>query len=188
MRYLAATLPQMRSPIGTLGEEIELARAYLELFALRMGERLSFSIALPAELAPLPFPRMVVLTLVENAIKHGLAPADDGGSITVSAGVADGKLLVSVADDGVGFGQADTGGTGIGLANIRARLLTQYGRAARLELGEGAAGGVEAIVRLPLSRGEPSGRDSSPARFTRSNETGALSASAPGVSAWTVAA
>ena len=164
MRYLAATLPQMRSPVGTLGEEIELARAYLELFALRMGDRLRFSISLPAELAPLSFPRMVVLTLVENAIKHGLAPADDGGSIAVSARIEDRQLLVSVVDDGVGFGVADTGGTGIGLVNIRARLLTQYGRGARLGLGAGAQGGVEAVVRLPLEADGASDRTMSAPR------------------------
>jgi hypothetical protein len=151
--YLAATLPQMRAPLGTLGEEFELTRAYLELFAVRMGGRLRFTIDLPERLAPLPFPRMIVLTLVENAIKHGLAPAADGGSVCVRADTEGSRLLVRVTDDGVGFGAANTGGTGIGLVNVRARLRTQFGTDALLEIGPGESAGVEAVVRLPLVHG-----------------------------------
>jgi sensor histidine kinase YesM len=149
--YLAAALPQMRSPIGTLGEEIELARAYLELFSIRMGKRLSFSIdACDSALAE-AFPRMVVLTLVENAIKHGLAPAENGGHVAIAAKLHDTRLCVSVIDDGVGFGAAATSGTGIGLANIRARLLTAYGRSAQLDVGSGPVSGVVATISLPLT-------------------------------------
>jgi signal transduction histidine kinase len=148
--YLSATLPQMRAPLGTLGEEFELSRAYLELFAVRMGGRLRFTLDLPDRLASVPFPRMIVLTLVENAIKHGLAPAADGGSICVRADTEGSRLFVRVSDDGVGFGMANTGGTGIGLVNVRARLRTQFGKDARLEIGPGERAGVEAVVRLPL--------------------------------------
>ncbi len=155
VRYLEASLPRMRAPLSSLGDEIELTRAYLELFALRMGPRLRFSIDVPAALSSLAFPRIALLTLVENAIKHGLMPSDDGGSIAVTARVDGDSAVVSVADDGVGFGAADTGGTGIGLVNIRARLLAQYGRGARLEIGTGEAGGVVASLRIP--------RDPSPA-------------------------
>lgn len=151
IRYLSAALPQMRSPLGTLGEEIELTRAYLELFAIRMGDRLTYSIEASTAAASEGFPRMVLLTLVENAIKHGLAPAENGGHVAIVATVDKSHLRVSVVDDGVGFGAAATGGTGIGLANIRARLLTAYGRAARLEVGSGPASGVEATISLPTS-------------------------------------
>ncbi len=150
VRYLEASLPRMRAPLASLGDEIELTRAYLELFALRMGPRLRFSIEVPTALMSLAFPRMAMVTLAENAIKHGLMPSADGGSIAVTARVDGDAAVVAVTDDGVGFGAADTGGTGIGLVNIRARLLAQYGRSARLEIGAGEQGGVIASVRIPL--------------------------------------
>jgi len=154
--YLRAALPQMRSAVGTLGEEAELVRAYLELFALRMGARLAFSMEVPGPLAALPFPRMMLITLVENAIKHGLMPSEHGGKVRVEARGDPGQLVVSVVDDGVGFGAAQTGGTGVGLANIRARLATQYGGAAGLLIESGTSGlaplGVCASIRLPLAQ------------------------------------
>ena len=119
----------MRAPLGTLGEEFELTRAYLELFAVRMGARLRFTIELPERLACVPFPRMVVLTLVD-AIKHGLAPAADGGSVCVRADTEGSRLLVSVTDDGVGFGAANTGGTGIGLVTFAHACARSSGRTA----------------------------------------------------------
>ena len=169
VRYLAAALPQMRSPTGTLGEEIELVRAYLELFAIRMGDRLSFSIDASKSALPEAFPRMVLLTLVENAIKHGLAPAENGGHVAVIADIDDARLRVSVTDNGVGFGAANTGGTGIGLANIRARLLTAYGRSARLEVGSGANAGVVATITLPLAPTSETRADVRRKELTRSS-------------------
>ncbi|MCE9661586.1 MAG: histidine kinase [Burkholderiales bacterium] len=166
MRYLAASLPQMRASSGTLGAEVELTRAYLELFALRMGPRLRFTIDLSPSLDGLCFPRMTLITLAENAIKHGLMPSDQGGTIAIRARAEGASLVVSVSDDGVGFGAADTAGTGIGLANIRARLLTQHGRAARLSLKAGEGGGVEATIRLPFAPdpvNAPNPRQASPA-------------------------
>ena len=165
VRYLAASLPRMRAPLASLGDEIELTRAYLELFALRMGPRLRFSIDVPAALSALRFPRMALLTLVENAIKHGLMPSDDGGTIAVTARIDGDMAVVSVADDGVGFGAADTGGTGIGLVNIRARLLAQYGRNARLEIGVGVgeSGGVTASVCVPHAQQQQHAKTLSPA-------------------------
>ena len=155
LRYLRAALPQMRAAEGTLGEEVELVRAYLELFSLRMGSRLAFSIQVPEPLVGHPYPRMMLITLVENAIKHGLMPSENGGTVRVDAGVDRGDLVVSVSDDGVGFGAADTGGTGVGLANIRARLATQYAGAARLIVESGlqdaSARGVRASIRVPLT-------------------------------------
>jgi Histidine kinase len=150
MRYLSASLPQMRAASSTLGAEVELTRAYLELFSLRMGSRLSFSIDLPNSLTTVCFPRMILVTLAENAIKHGLMPSDQGGTITIEAHTEAASLVISVVDDGVGFGAADTAGTGIGLANIRARLLTQYGGAARLSLSPAQGGGVVASLRVPM--------------------------------------
>ncbi len=167
MRYLAASLPQMRASSGTLGEEVELTRAYLELFALRMGPRLRFTIDVPPSLAALYFPRMTLITLAENAIKHGLMPSERGGTIVIRAEAEATSLVVSVADDGVGFGAADTAGTGIGLANIRARLLTQHGRSARLSLKAGARGGVEATIRMPFASGAVGASSSRPSASVR---------------------
>ncbi len=149
VRYLEASLPRMRAPLSSLGDEIELTRAYLELFALRMGPRLRFSIDMPPALSALAFPRMALLTLAENAIKHGVMPSADGGSIAVTARIDGNAAVVTVSDDGVGYGAADTSGTGIGLVNIRARLMAQYGRRARLEICAGEKGGVIASVRIP---------------------------------------
>jgi LytS/YehU family sensor histidine kinase len=159
LRYLRAALPQMRAALGTLGEEAELVRAYLELFSLRMGARLAFAIEVPEALGAQAFPRMMLITLTENALKHGLMPSDSGGTVRVEAQVEAGRLVVSVSDDGVGFGAADTGGTGVSLANIRARLATQYPGAASLVVESGTAGplpqGVRATIRLPLAGAAP---------------------------------
>ena len=107
------------APLSALGEEFELARAYLALFQVRMGPRLRFVMELPPALRGLRFPPMVLATLAENAIKHGLAPADRGGTVQLTARRVEIMLEVSVVDDGVGFG-TDTGGHGVGLANTKA--------------------------------------------------------------------
>ncbi len=148
MTYLRAALPQVRRSESTLGDEFELARAYLQLFQVRMGPRLRFTLDLPPELRSLPFPPMILVTLAENAIKHGLAPADLGGSVQVRAR-HDGRLLeVSVADDGVGFG-SESLGHGVGLANIRRQLAARFGEQAALALEERDTGGVIARLSLP---------------------------------------
>ena len=94
---------------------------------------------------------MMLITLVENAIRHGLVPSDDGGRVLIQARAESGQLVVDVEDDGVGFGAAPTGGTGVGLANIRSRLATQYGAAARLSIGGAVPKGVRASIRLPMA-------------------------------------
>ena len=148
MIYLRAALPQVRRNESTLGEEFELARAYLALFQVRMGPRLRFVMDLPPALRGLRFPPMVLATLAENAIKHGLAPADRGGTVQLTARLVGIMLEVSVVDDGVGFG-ADTGGHGVGLANIRRQLTARFGERASLSLEQRASGGVAATLRLP---------------------------------------
>jgi len=148
MTYLRAALPQVWRAESTLGEEFELARAYLQLFQVRMGPRLRFVLDLPPALRRLPFPPMVLVTLSENAIKHGLAPADLGGTVQLTARRVDGTLEVSVADDGVGFG-TDTGGHGFGLVNIRRQLTARFGEQASLSLEQRDSGGVIARLTLP---------------------------------------
>jgi sensor histidine kinase YesM len=148
MRYLGVALPQMRSGGTTLGREAALAEAYLGIQKLRMGRRLAYAIDIPPALHDVPMPPMMLLTLVENAIKHGLAPLPEGGFIRVGAAVEHDELRLQVSDSGRGFAQ--TSGAGTGIANIRARLDALHGRAARLDLGLNQPRGVTATLTLPL--------------------------------------
>jgi signal transduction histidine kinase len=154
MTYLRAALPQVRRTESTLGEEFELARAYLQLFQVRMGPRLHFTLDLPPALRRMPFPPMVLVTLAENAVKHGLAPADLGGTVALCARHSGGTLEVSVADDGVGFGP-DAGGHGVGLVNIRRQLAARFGNQASLSLEQRDSGGVIARLALPCDAALP---------------------------------
>ncbi len=147
--YLRAALPGMRRHESTLADELELVRHYLAILQMRMGERLSFDITAPDELLSAQLPTLVLPTLVENAIKHGLSPLPEGGRIEIRAASAEnGGLTVEVADNGQGFGAA-SGGAGVGLANTRARLAARFGDAAALELEAAQPRGVVARVRLP---------------------------------------
>ena len=147
--YLRAALPGMRRHESTLADELELVRHYLAILQMRMGERLSFDIAAPPDLLTARLPTLVLPTLVENAIKHGLSPLPEGGRIAIRADhTADGGFSVEVMDNGQGFGAA-SGGTGVGLANTRARLAARFGDAAELELEAAQPRGVIARVRLP---------------------------------------
>ncbi len=147
IRYLRAALPQMREQASTLAREIEMVRAYLEIQRVRMGDRLSFSITPPRELLAHPMPPMMLISLVENAIKHGIDPRPDGGRIDVTAEATAHGLRVTVADTGCGL--SELRGMGIGLGNIREHLATLYGQAARLDLVENAPHGVVASIEWP---------------------------------------
>ena len=151
MRYLEVALPRMRDSRSTLAGEVTLIESYLEVQRIRMGRRLAFEIDVPVELRPLEVPPMMLLTLVENAIKHGLNPLPEGGSLRVQAR-RDGELLcIDVADCGRGFHATSGGGTG--LANIRARLAAMHGDAASLALAENYPRGVTSTLRLPAASG-----------------------------------
>jgi signal transduction histidine kinase len=149
MRYLEVALPQMRDSESTLGRDSELVDAFLRIQRIRMGSRLTFSIDIPAALLAHSVPPMMLLTLAENAIKHGLNPSPDGGLIRVTARVEADRLLLSVADTGVGFGPGS--GAGTGLANTRARLAAQFGDRASLALENNDLGGATATIALPLA-------------------------------------
>ena len=146
--YLRAALPSMRRSESTLGQELELVRNYLTILQMRMGERLAFEIDAAPDLLDARLPPMVLPTLVENAIKHGLSPLPEGGHISISARQHNDELAVEVRDDGQGF--AASGGSGVGLANTRARLAALFGVRAVLELEAVLPRGVVARVRLPL--------------------------------------
>lgn len=152
--YLRAALPQMRQESSTLGRELSLIKPYLELLKLRIEDRLNYRIDVPQGLESTVFPPMVLQSLVENAIKHGIEPKPEGGQITVSAQVIDGKLQVEVTDTGVGLQQgnvyaASTRGTGLGLDNIRERLAMLYPGRSKIELRAGSQGGTVVQLEIP---------------------------------------
>jgi len=153
MRYLRTALPQLRSRHASLGEEVDLARAYLDLFQLRMGAQLAFSIEVDSALRDAEFPPMLLVTLVENAIKHGLEPAG-GGRIEVLARRRRHLLEVAVFDDGAGFSATASSGTGVGLVNARRQLEARYQGRARLHLEEREPHGARAVIVIPLRRAQ----------------------------------
>jgi signal transduction histidine kinase len=150
--YLRSALPQMRQTASTLGRELAMARAYLNVQRTRMGERLHVEIDVPDALADASLPPMMLVTLVENAIKHGIGPKREGGTVRIGARAAQGRLQIDVSDDGVGLRLGT--GTGRGLANTRARLATQFGAAGVLEIGTRDGGGVCALLALPYQPSE----------------------------------
>ncbi len=152
---LRASMPSMREAAGNgqsvrdLGREIAVIRPYLEILKVRMEERLTTDIAVPEGLMSAEFPPMMIQTLVENAIKHGLEPKAEGGHLRVAAEIVHGKLQMTVADTGLGFGKAATAGTGVGLANIRERLQMLYGTKASLTVAENQPSGTVVTVTVP---------------------------------------
>jgi hypothetical protein len=151
IQYLRAVLPQMRDSNLTtnLGREVDMVTAYLDLLKMRMEERLTVDIAIPDGLRSAAFPPMMLQSMVENAIKHGLECKPEGGTLRVSAEVAHNKLRVTVADDGVGFGVMPSNGTGLGLTNIRERLKLLHGEAGQLHIAANSPSGVIATIEVP---------------------------------------
>jgi MFS family permease len=152
--YLRATLPQMREAGTTVGREFALVRAYLEVLQVRMGSRLAFTFDLPGGLAERQMPPMMLISLVENAIKHGLEPVEAGGRIDLSATEAGDELYIQVSNTGAALDPTAKGGTG--LSNIRDRLHALYGNKARLVMEERQSQGVIARIELPAAVEDPS--------------------------------
>jgi signal transduction histidine kinase len=161
--YLRASIPKMRddgiNDSSTVGAQIDSVRAYLELMKVRMDKRLTFDLDVPAELRRADFPPLMVITLVENAIKHGIEGKPEGGHVEVHVEVhaqADDHVLrLTVQDNGIGFEAAQTSGmkkpgTGLGLRNIRTQLATMYGDRARLIMKAPPEGGFAATIELPF--------------------------------------
>jgi signal transduction histidine kinase len=150
---LRASMPSLREAQAAgcrdLGRELAVVRPYLEILKVRMEDRLHSVIDVPDGLHSAEFPPLMLQSLVENAIKHGLEPKPEGGTLRLHAQVLHGKLAVSVADSGVGFAKAGTAGTGVGLANIRERLALLYGGRAGLGVGENPGGGTVVTITVP---------------------------------------
>jgi len=151
IEYLRAALPQLRASSTTLGKEVGLAAAYLNILKMRMGARLAFTIDVPADLAEHPFPPNLLISLVENAVKHGVEPAADGGAITVTARHEGTLLKVTVTDTGRGDAVPVQPGDGVGLSNVRERLGALYGGHGSFTLVHDAPGGTHATLSIPFA-------------------------------------
>jgi LytS/YehU family sensor histidine kinase len=148
IRYLRSAMPQMRDGSRpTLGQQLSLSSAFLEIMAVRMEERLETVMNVPEGLKTAVFPSMMLQTLVENAVKHGLEPKAAGGRIEIGAEIVDGKLAVHVLDTGAGF--MPKSDAGVGLANIRERLQAMYNGRAELIISVPPAGGTCATIKVP---------------------------------------
>ena len=160
--YLRGALPQLRQESSTVGREMRLIRSYLELLKMRMEERLEVEYAIPESLESAEFPPMMLQSLVENAIKHGIEPKPEGGKIRVAAGVQNTQLWVEVSDTGVGVPDGDlldgpTSGTGVGLQNIRERLAMLYPGKSRLMLISDPSKGTVLKITVPYTVGNQNG-------------------------------
>ncbi|APP77738.1 histidine kinase [Xanthomonas vesicatoria ATCC 35937] len=150
IQYLRRSLPSADDATSTLGEELERTQAYLEILRIRMGARLALQVEVPYELRGLQLPSMMLQTLVENAIKHGLEPKPGGGTVWILARrLDDRQATLTVADDGQGF-NTHSHGTGIGLKNLRERLQLIYAGAASFAIVSNFPTGVAATLTLPL--------------------------------------
>jgi LytS/YehU family sensor histidine kinase len=156
-KHLRATMPKLRAEPGlssTLSEQFAICSSYLELMKVRLGDRLQVDVRLPAELHDAAFPPLLLISLVENAIKHGVEPKPGVTRVALIArAIDDGdreRIEVQVEDDGAGLKLGV--GEGTGLANVRAQLLTRFGAAASFELLERAGGGVLARLTVPRER------------------------------------
>ncbi len=147
IHYLRTSLSRTFPDPITLGQEIDMIKAYLNIQKIRMGERLRFKIELPDAVRRHPFPPMLLQPLVENAVKHGLEPKVDGGEIMIKALEKDDLLRIEVMDTGNGFSSSHKAGVGIG--NVRERIKLLYGEKGRLILEENKPNGVRAIIEVP---------------------------------------
>ncbi|MFC5498529.1 sensor histidine kinase [Caenimonas terrae] len=149
--YLRAAVPSLGDSHGSVAREIELVRAYLDLMHMRMPDRLQFSVHADTGALDLLCPPMALLTLVENSVRHGIDPGEQGGRIDVSVLLRDGRCIARVADTGVGLRDAG-GGHGTGLESLRERMQLAFGGGAQLRLTGNVPHGVCAELEFPAQR------------------------------------
>ncbi|MEZ5463202.1 sensor histidine kinase [Dokdonella sp.] len=152
--YLRAAVPRLHEPATTMKQEIELVRAYLEVMHMRMPDRLQYMLQVENSSLTLHCPPMALLTLVENAVRHGIDPSEAGGRIEVRVTEENGQCRCQVIDTGVGM-QDSFDNIGTGLANLRERMRLMFGDAARLRLNPLVPQGVSAELEFPARRGVP---------------------------------
>jgi LytS/YehU family sensor histidine kinase len=152
--YLRAAVPRMHETGTTLGQELELVRAYLDLMKMRMPDRLDFALHVDPAASAQRCPPMTLLTLVENAVRHGIDPKEDGGRIDIEVRESRGRCVIRVTDTGLGL-KSTGGGLGTGLATLRERLQLAFGDEARLDLRAVEPHGVCAEIDLPARRAAP---------------------------------
>jgi LytS/YehU family sensor histidine kinase len=149
--YLRAAVPRLHEPATTLGQELELVRAYLEVMHMRMPDRMQYVLHVDEATLALHCPPMTLLTLVENAVRHGIDPSEDGGRIEVRVIEHDGRCRAQVVDTGVGLRHSGAG-LGTGLSTLRERLQLTFGDSVELRLGALVPHGVNAELEFPARR------------------------------------
>ncbi|MGD9160787.1 MAG: histidine kinase [Desulfobacteraceae bacterium] len=149
-QYLKTTLSKTRSSVTTIGQDIELIKAYLDIFKVRMGERLQYSIEADDEVNDLPFPSMLIQPIIENAIKHGLEPKIEGGEIRIKVTkTKKGRLCWNIEDTGLGM--PDNADMGTGLTNIMERVEALYGDEGHFTLEDNKPSGVKVTLEVPYA-------------------------------------
>src|SRR5262249_40144426 len=133
----------------SLARELEYLQLYLSIEQVRFQDRLRVEVAADPEVLDAALPHMALQPIVENAIRHGIGRSSSAGAVSIAACRVNETVQIKVADDGPGLGP-NGGGSGIGLANTRARLRQLYGEAARLTVENGERGGVIATIVLPF--------------------------------------
>jgi len=147
IQYLKATLVKTRASVTTIEHEIEVIRAYLDIFKIRMGDRLNYRIDVSDEIRGLPFPSMLIQPIVENAIKHGIEPKMKGGEISIKATKEGCLLRWEIADTGLGI--SEEADLGIGLSNIIERIESLYGNEGQMIMEENKPSGFKVIIEAP---------------------------------------
>jgi sensor histidine kinase YesM len=148
--YLRQTLTASRAQMGTVKQEFDLLRQYLDLIKIRMANRLTYDLQIDPALEKIALAPMLLQPIVENAIKHGLEPKVEGGRVSVTASRENDRMILCVDDNGLGFSShADSKGTGVGLANLRERLAAIYDNRATITIAD-ANPGTRITLSIPL--------------------------------------
>ncbi len=146
IHYLRSSLTKIRQSESTIGLELELIQSYLNIFKIRMGKRLDFSIDIAQNLLDKPFPSMLIQPIVENAIKHGLEPKLEGGTIKINIRMENDRLLVEIADTGIGFTHGSK--FNVGISNICERIELLYGNCGQLLLKDNKPSGLKVVIEI----------------------------------------
>jgi LytS/YehU family sensor histidine kinase len=148
IQYLRAAVPLLHEPAATIERELQLVRPYLELMQMRMPDRLQYAMHVDSSVLQVRCPPTTLMTLVENAVRHGIDPSEDGGRIDIDIARVGERCLVRVSDTGVGLHES-ANGLGTGLTALRERLQLIFGDAAQLRLAPNRPRGAAVEVDMP---------------------------------------